>query len=241
MSYGTLYLLPVFLGDELPELLSPEVIRLSNSLCDFIVENEKTARAFLKKTGTNIPMAELRLQVLDEHTPVSAVPALLTPLIEGRDTGLMSEAGCPGIADPGSELVRLAHAKGIRVVPMSGPSSILLGLMGSGLNGQRFRFLGYLPREKGDRRTALKELEKEVRRTGETQVFIETPYRNDAMVEDLLQVLSPDLLLSIGCELDSASGSIHTKPVGEWKKETPLVGKRPCIFLIGAGPAFRAR
>lgn len=239
MSLGTLYLIPVFLGDARPELLSPTLIRTAGSLQDFVVENEKSARAFLKAIGTLVPMPQLRLQVLDEHTPPEAVASMLTPLLEGRDVGLMSEAGAPGIADPGSELVRLAHGKGIRVVPFSGPSSILLGLMASGLNGQRFRFHGYLPRDKADRQNALKNLEKEIRRTGETQLFIETPYRNQAMVEDLLNTLSSDILLCIGREMDSTRGAVLTKPVGEWKKARPELGKNPCIFLLGSGPAWR--
>ncbi|MFM2206624.1 MAG: hypothetical protein RL213_599 [Bacteroidota bacterium] len=233
MPYGKLFLLPVFLGDEDPGRLSASLVTCAAGLTDFVVENEKTARAFLKKIGTRIPQQELRLQVLDEHTPPGEIPGLLTPALDGRDIGLMSEAGCPGIADPGSELVRLAHLKGIKVVPHSGPSSILLGLMGSGLNGQRFRFLGYLPREKNARRTAIKDLEKEIRRSGETQIFIETPYRNDAMLEDLLSVLSPEIHLCIGCGLDSEDALLLTKQVTEWRKNPPSTGKRPCIFLAG--------
>lgn len=239
MSYGTLFLIPVFLGDTRSDLLSPTLVRIAGTLTDFIVENEKSARAFLKAIGTPVPMQQLRLQVLDEHTAPEAVAALLGPLLEGRDAGLMSEAGCPGIADPGSELVRIAHEKGIRVVPLAGPSSILLGLMASGLNGQRFRFHGYLPREKADRQSTIKQLEKELRRSGETQIFIETPYRNQAVLDDLLSTLSPDVLVCIGRELDSAQGSVLTKPVSEWKKKRPDLGKHPCIYLLGNGPAWR--
>jgi 16S rRNA (cytidine1402-2'-O)-methyltransferase len=233
MPYGKLYLLPVFLGDEDPGRLSAQLVSRAAGLTDFVVENEKTARAFLKKIGTRIPQQELKLQVLDEHTPAGEIPDLLAPLLEGRDIGLMSEAGCPGIADPGSELVRLAHHKGITVVPHSGPSSILLGLMGSGLNGQRFRFLGYLPREKNARRSAIKDLEKEIRRSGETQIFIETPYRNDALLEDLLSVLSPEIYLCIGCGLDSEDSFLLTRQVAGWRKQPPATGKKPCIFLAG--------
>ncbi|MFM2135202.1 MAG: hypothetical protein RL021_602, partial [Bacteroidota bacterium] len=134
---------------------------------------------------------------------------------------------------------RLAHAKGIRIVPLSGPSSILLGLMASGLNGQRFRFHGYLPREKSDRQSALKQLEKDIRRSGETQIFIETPYRNQALLEDMLSTLQTDILLCIGRELDSDKGSVLTKSISDWKKTRPELGKQPCIYLLGAGPAWR--
>ncbi len=233
MSYGRLYLLPVFLGTPDPELLSKRLIDTIHGLRQFVVENEKTARAFLKSVGTPIPQTELSLEILDEHTDIKSVPDLLKPLLNGNDVGLMSEAGCPGIADPGSELVRLAHLNNIQVVPLAGPSSILLGLMASGLNGQRFRFLGYLPREGKDRIQTLKELEREVYKTGETQIFIETPYRNQQLLEDILNQLDPELYLSIGCELNDLAESCITRTIGSWKKQPPSVHKRPCIFLIG--------
>lgn len=239
MSYGRLFLLPVFLGDPRPELLSPELIRTAHSLKHFIVENEKTARAFLKSIGTPVPMPELAFRVLDEHTATSDLPPLLDWLLQGIDVAVMSEAGCPGVADPGSELVRLAHGKGIKVVPFAGPSSILLGLMASGLNGQRFRFVGYLPREKQERRNALKGLEKEVQKSGETQLFIETPYRNDALLEDLFTTLGGDTLLCIACDLNCSNEEIRTRSISEWKKSPFYPGKRPCVFFLGSGPAYR--
>ena len=234
-AFGTLYLLPVYLGQPDPDKLSQQLIRTAKELSHFIVENEKTARAFLKSICTPVPMAELVLHVLDEQTPPASIPTLLEPLLNGINCGLMSEAGCPGIADPGSELVRLAHAKGIKVVPMAGPSSILLGLMASGLNGQRFRFHGYLPREGNERKQALRELEKEIRRNGETQIFIETPYRNHAMLDDILEQLSGDILLSIGCDLNDVKELMATRSVHEWKSNRPDLHKRPCIFLLGQG------
>lgn len=232
-GYGKLYLLPVFLGQPDPDKLSPQLLTKARTLSHFVVENEKTARAFLKAIGTPVPMSELSLSVLDEQTPAAAIPSLLDPLLKGIDCGLMSEAGCPGIADPGSELVRLAHAKGIPVVPFAGPSSILLGLMASGLNGQRFRFHGYLPREANERKQALRELEKEIRRSGETQLFIETPYRNQAMFDDILEQISGEILLAIGCELNDVNEMMITRSLQEWKKNRPDLHKRPCIFLLG--------
>ncbi|MEY4594446.1 MAG: hypothetical protein RIQ47_856, partial [Bacteroidota bacterium] len=193
-GYGKLYLLPVYLGQPDTDFLSQRLIDTAKRLTHFIVENDKTARAFLKSIGTPTPMAELSLQELSEHTTATSLPSLLAPMLNGNDCGLMSEAGCPGIADPGSELVRLAHQKGIQVIPLAGPSSILLGLMASGLNGQRFRFNGYLPREANERKAKLRELEKEIRRSGETQLFIETPYRNQAMLADIVEQLDPELL-----------------------------------------------
>ncbi|MFM7218013.1 MAG: SAM-dependent methyltransferase [Bacteroidota bacterium] len=230
---GTLFLIPVYLGASDANQLPLAVIDTAKRLRHFIVENEKTARAFLSSIRTPVPQQELSLTVLDEHTTPEEVPSLIAPLLEGIDCGLMSEAGCPGVADPGSAVVALAHHRGIRVVPLAGPSSILLGLMASGLNGQRFRFHGYLSRESGVRKEQLRSMEKEVMKSGETQLFIETPYRNQAMLEDLLAVLAPDTSLCIACDLASSSEMVLSKSISAWKSSKPDLHKRPCIFLIG--------
>ena len=188
-SYGTLYLIPVTLGDDnINQVLPAEVIKITQNLENFVVETEKPARHFLSTIKTAKPVRELTLNLLNEHTLDKDVTALLAPLLTGKDVGLMSDAGCPGIADPGAKLVELAHQKGIRVVPFVGPSSILLSLMASGLNGQQFAFLGYLPVDKTARNVRLKEIEKRSQTHNETQIFIETPYRNQHMLEAILSV-----------------------------------------------------
>ena len=183
MATGTLYLIPTPLGPKpLDHVLPEETRRIAARLTHFIVEHPKTARAFLKEVGTATPLQQLHLAELSEHTPAAALQDLLAPLLAGEDAGLMSEAGCPAVADPGANLVRLAHASGIPVKPLIGPSSILLALMASGLAGQRFSFHGYLPAKTDERERALKELEKRAEKEDATQIFIETPYRNQAML-----------------------------------------------------------
>lgn len=237
---GTLYLIPVYLGDPDLSQLPAVALEKARSIKHFVVENEKSARAFLKSIGTPVPQNDLEFLVLDEHTKDEEFDALLKPLIAGNDVGLMSEAGCPGIADPGSPLVRLAHLKHIRAVPLVGPSSILLGLMASGLNGQRFRFHGYLSREKAERRDQLKVLSKETIKTGETQIFIETPYRNDSIIEDILTFVEPAVTLCIASDLSTKQESIRSLPISDWKKMKNEIGKKPCVFLLGA-PAISSR
>ncbi len=185
-SLGTLYLIPVTLGDDnIARVLPTEVISIAQQLDTFVVENEKTARHFLSTIKTKKPVRELQLLTLNEHTTEQELPALLKPLLAGVDIGLMSEAGCPGVADPGARLAELAHRKGIKVMPLVGPSSILLSLMASGFNGQRFTFLGYIPADKAARILRLKEIEKNSTKNHETQIFIETPYRNSHLLEDI--------------------------------------------------------
>ena len=235
MPHGTLYLIPTPLGEQsLSHLLPPEVIVRAAALEIFVVENAKTARAFLKSLPTKTPIQALDLKVLDEHTARQDVQALLAPLLAGKDVGLISEAGCPAVADPGAALVRLAHQQGIRVVPLVGPSSILLALMASGLCGQRFRFHGYLPVDKTARKSALLALEKDVAARDETQIFIETPYRNQQMLQTILDscLSSTDLCLAIDVSL--ATENIATRTVAEWKKQTPDLDKRPAVFLLQA-------
>lgn len=231
---GTLYLLPVTLGDDqLTRALPADVIGLAQRLDTFVVENEKTARRFLGLIKTIKPVRELEMLLLNEHTDDKALPALLAPLLAGKDVGLMSEAGCPGIADPGAKLAELAHRKGIRVVPLVGPSSILLGLMASGFNGQRFTFLGYLPSDKAERIKALKALEQTSQRLGETQIFIETPYRNQHMLEDILSHCQSQTRLCIASNVSLEQELIISRPIAEWRKSTlPDLHKQPTVFLL---------
>ena len=231
---GTLYFIPVTLGDDnITQVLPQEVIMQARQLETFVVENEKTARHFLSAIKHPKPIRELTLKTLSQHTEDQDIPALLTPLLAGVDVGLMSEAGCPGIADPGAKLAAIAHEKGIKVAPLVGPSSILLGLMASGLNGQRFTFLGYLPTDKAARIHALKEIEKLSRSRGETQLFIETPYRNQHMLEDILANCNDNTKLCIACNISLQDELIMTKAVKDWKKSTlPILHKKPTVFLL---------
>ena len=234
MSLGTLYLIPVTLGDDIiSKALPPDVVSLTQRLETFIVENEKTARRFLGAIKPLKPVRELKLLTLNEHTTENALPALLAPLLDGQDVGLMSEAGCPGIADPGAQLAALAHKKGIRVAPLVGPSSILLSLMASGLDGQRFTFLGYIPSDKAARVQKLRELEQESRKRRETQVFIETPYRNQHLLEDILATCNGESRLCVACNVSLDSELILTQRIADWKK-TPLpdLHKKPTVFLL---------
>lgn len=231
---GMLYMLPVpLIEDGISRSLPSEAISLAQRLDTFIVENEKTARRFLSQIKTLKPVRELTLLTLNEHTADKELPGLLTSLLAGKDVGLMSEAGCPGIADPGARLVALAHQKGIPVSPLAGPSSILLGLMASGFNGQRFRFLGYLPSGKNERIQQIKTLEKESQKSNETQIFIETPYRNQHLLEDILASCLPQTRLCVACDLTSDRQLIISKPISEWRTAPlPDLHKRPTIFLI---------
>ena len=234
MTSGTLYFIPVTLGDDnLTSALPPDVISIAQKLDIFVVENEKTARRFLGLIKTHKPVRELTLYTLNEHTDDKAVSALLAPLLGGKDIGLMSEAGCPGIADPGAKLATLAHEKGIRITPLVGPSSILLSLMASGLNGQRFTFLGYLPTDKAARIQRLKEIEKLSQKYNETQIFIETPYRNQHLLDDILNNCYPDTRLCIACNINLQEEYIVTKRVKEWKQlALPDLHKKPTVFLL---------
>jgi len=234
LSHGTLYLIPVTLGDDaIAKALPPDVVATAQRLDTFVVENEKTARRFLGAIKTAKPVRELTLLTLNEHTSDQELPALLAPLLAGQDIGLMSEAGCPGVADPGAQLVALAHRHNIRVVPLVGPSSILLALMASGLDGQRFTFLGYLPSDKTERVKKIREIEQESRKRHETQIFIETPYRNDRLLEDLLATCQPHTRLCVACNLTLETERIISNPVQDWKKSPlPDLHKQPTIFLL---------
>ena len=232
----TLFLIPTPLGTADTPCLLPHEQAFITGLTDFVVEAEKTARAHLKHLGIHTPIRELNLQTLNEHTPNQALPELLAPLQAGRDMGLLSEAGCPAVADPGANLVALAHQAGFEVKPLVGPSSILLALMASGANGQNFAFKGYLPAEKGARLTALKALEQYSRQHHETALFIETPYRNDALLANAVQHLHPNTRLCVACDLTLPSQTIISKTIDEWRKlpSLPDLKKRPTIFVLWA-------
>ena len=233
MKPGILYLIPSLLSEENAAVIPDETKKILFSLRHFIVENEKTARHFLKALNYPNPLPEVIMHVLNEHTPHKDVEALLQPVVEGNHAGLVSEAGCPAVADPGSDLVRIAHLKNITVVPLTGPSSILLAVMASGMNGQRFAFSGYLPKERAARIKTLRELEKNCLNKNETQVFIEAPYRNQHLLEDIMQNCSGSLLLCLAADLTSPNQSVKTKMISEWKKNVPNIQKIPVVFLLG--------
>ena len=238
MKFGTLYLIPVTLGDDriaqqINHVIPPNVVAIAQKLEFFVVESEKSARHFLSAIKTAKPVRELTLNLLNEHTDEKTIPDLLKPLLAGQDVGLMSDAGCPAIADPGAKLVALAHQKGVRVMPLVGPSSILLSLMASGLNGQQFAFLGYLPVDKQARNLKLKEIEKRAQTHNETQIFIETPYRNMHMLEALLSTCHANTRLCIASQASLPDEMIVTKTINGWKQSTlPDLHKKPTVFLL---------
>lgn len=231
---GTLYLIPVPLGPVAPETcLPPDTLAVARRLDRFVVERAKTARAHLKAMGHPLPLQSIAMQELNEHTPASAIADLLAPLVAGHDLGLLSEAGCPAVADPGANLVRAAHAAGIAVVPLVGPSSILLALMASGLGGQRFAFHGYLPAKEPERSRSIQALEKAARRDQATQLFIETPYRAAALLDALAATLSPAMLVSVGADLGLPGQFIRAQRAQDWRGCSDLVKDRLVVFGIG--------
>lgn len=232
MGKGTLYLVPSGLGGDVAPLLPPATLDVLRRLQYFVAENPKSARAFLKAAGYSRPLQEVTMQTLDEHTPADALPELLRPVEEGADCGLVSEAGCPAVADPGAALVRRAHANRIRVIPLVGPSALLLALMGSGLNGQRFAFHGYLPVERAARAKKLVQLERESDNAEVAQIFIETPYRNDALLEGIIASCRGDTLLCVAVDLTLATEDIRTLPISEWKAKPPTLNRRPAVFVL---------
>ena len=234
---GTLYLIPVALGDAAwAEFLPQRTRDIACGLGHFVVENAKTARAELKRMGHPQPLRELAIEQLPEKPDGKQIEQLLAPLQAGQNLGLMSEAGCPGVADPGALLVQRAHELGIRVVPLVGPSSILLALMAAGLNGQQFAFHGYLPARDPERSARIGELEKESQRFNQTQVFIETPYRNEALFEALLKTCKPNTRLCVASNLTLADEHIATRRIAEWRTATPpSLHHRPTVFLLNAG------
>ncbi len=234
MSLGTLYLVPAWLSEDTrPEDVVPApVLARIHALAAFVAEDAKSARRYLAACGHPRPMRELAIVELNEHTAAADVPAMLAPLLGGQDAGLLSEAGVPAVADPGALLVAAAHVRGIRVVPLVGPSSILLALEASGLEGQRFRFVGYLPADSAARRAALVDLERQSARDRETQVFIETPYRNDALLADILQACRPATRLAVAAELTSSREWIRMDRIEAWRARAEALGKKPAIFLL---------
>lgn len=237
MDYGTLYLIPCPISDETaPWDVLPAANRdVMNSLDYFIVENTRSARRFLSKAGVERPIGELEFRELNEHTAAGReVEELVKPLLEGRSAGVISEAGVPGVADPGALAAEACHRLGIRVVPLVGPSSILLALMASGLNGQSFAFNGYLPVKPPERAKALRALERRAHAEGQSQIFIEAPYRNVKLLEQMLSVCGAETRLTVACDITSPDEYISTRSVGEWRRvPMPDIGKRPTIFIIG--------
>lgn len=233
MHPGSLFLIPVPLADNTPaKSFTPYLIDTINHINEYIVENSKTARRFLKEAGLKTPQSELIIHDYGKHNRDSNINDFFIGLLAGKDVGLMSEAGCPGIADPGAEIVAFAHQKGIKVIPLVGPSSILLALMASGFNGQSFTFHGYLPIDKVQRANKIKELEALAERHNQTQIFIETPFRNNPMLEEILRSCKAETRLCIACDLTSEDEFIQTKSIGEWKSQIPELHKRPAIFLL---------
>lgn len=230
---GKLYLIPTTLGDNEPlEVLPISVKKIIEQTDIYIVENEKTARHFIKKISSGKSQASLKLFLLNKYTDASLLPEFLEPCLDGINVGLISEAGCPGIADPGADVVKIAHQKNITVVPLVGPSSILLALMSSGMNGQSFAFNGYLPIDKGDRRKELKHLEQISFKQNQSQIFIETPYRNNKMLQDMCDSLEANTLVCVACDITLPTEYIKTLPISEWKKNIVDLHKRPTIFII---------
>lgn len=231
---GTLYLLPCPIAAESLEASLPaEVIATARRLEHFLVEDAKTARAFLKEVGHPKPMRDLAIDEIGHAPPADRIDAWLAPVVAGRDAAVVSEAGCPAVADPGGTLVAAAHARGIRVRPLVGPSSILLALMAAGLDGQRFRFLGYLPVPAGERSASLRALESESRARGETQVFIETPYRSASMFDAILAACAPSTLLAVAVDLTGPGEFVRMRTVQQWKAaEKPELQRRPAVFCL---------
>ena len=232
-STGVLYLIPTTLGECEPlDVLPLSVQRVIDSLEYFIVENDKTARKFIKLISPEKPQPSLKLFKLDKYADPMEVRTYLDVCTQGISVGLLSEAGVPAIADPGADIVKLAHEKGIRVVPLVGPSSIILAMMSSGFNGQNFAFNGYLPIDALEKKSALKNLEKISQEKNQSQIFIETPYRNDKFLQDLKAILHPSTMLCVACDVTLPTEYIKTLSISNWKNERPDLHKRPAIFII---------
>ena len=234
---GTIYMIPCPISDERDvwDVLPKANLDVMNSLDYFIVENTRSARRFLSRAGVERRIEELEFVELNEHTTSSGdVERMLKPVLEGRSAGVISEAGVPGVADPGADIVALAHRKGVRVVPLVGPSSILMSVMASGLNGQSFAFVGYLPIKDGERLKRLKELERRALQERQAQLFIEAPYRNVKLFETMLKTLQPNIRLTVATDITSPEEFILTLEVAEWRKRgVPDIAKRPTIFILG--------
>lgn len=233
MNKGKLYLIPAPLGDNDPsEVIPAPVLAAARELDCFVVEEIRTARRYLSRAGLKGHIDGLEFHELNEHTTPAATAELLRLFDNGRSIGLISEAGLPAVADPGAQLVALCHREGIEVVPLVGPSSLMLALMASGLNGQSFAFAGYIPAKTEERRTAIRRLEKRSAAEHQTQILIETPYRNDSLMGDLLSCLSGKTLLCIAADITLPDAFIRTRTVAQWKEHPITIGKRPCVFLF---------
>lgn len=231
---GELYLIPNLLGEtSIDSALPPLVASITGKISHFVVEEEKSARRFIKQLCPERVIRDISLQVLNKHTKPDEIERLAAPLLAGNDVGIISEAGCPGIADPGAELVRYAHELGIRVHPLVGPCSMTLALMASGFNGQRWRFLGYLPIDNNERREMIRSIERDLYETNETQIVMDTPYRNQRLLDDLLATCRPDTRICIASALTTSEESIQVHSVKTWRTQTTNLPKLPTLFLVG--------
>lgn len=229
---GTLYLIPTIIAEDTFDCLAPQVKEVSNALTYFLVENIRTARRFLSALGVERPIPELEFEELSKKTSEAEVEKLMQPLLKGQDVGVMSEAGCPGIADPGARAVAWAHRHSVKVVPLVGPSSIFLALMASGFSGQSFAFHGYLPIQPKERGAAIQSLEQQAGKLRQTQIFMETPYRNEKLFQQILKTCHPQTQLCIARGVTGSEEMIRTLSIAEWRKETPALHKVPTIFLL---------
>lgn len=230
---AALYLIPVTLGDtDIDRVLPNHNRTIIAGISHYVVENIRSARRFLRKSNPDIVIDDLTFYTLDEHTRPEEIASFLAPLRDGKSVGVISEAGCPAIADPGADLVAIAQREGLPVVPLVGPSSILMSLMASGFNGQSFAFNGYLPVEPAERTRKIKQLEQRAYSEDQTQIFIETPYRNHKMIEELVRTCRPTTRLCVACDISCEGEEIHTRTIAQWKKAKYDIQKRPAIFLI---------
>ncbi|AHM61731.1 uroporphyrin-III C/tetrapyrrole methyltransferase [Flammeovirgaceae bacterium 311] len=237
---GRLFLIPSVLAENTAAAVIPQQVQeLCKSIQYYLCENIRTSRRFISSLKLGITIEELQLEELSKDTPDVDVPKLLAPLLHGHDVGLLSEAGCPAVADPGARAVAHAHKLGIQVVPLVGPSSILMALMASGLNGQEFAFKGYLPVKNPQRTQAIKELEK-LAGGGQSQIFMETPYRNNHLLADVLENCQPGMLLCIAANITGPTETIRTRTIAEWKKQQPDLHKQPAIFILGSVPSYKS-
>ncbi len=235
MNKGKLYLIPSPLGDNDPsEVIPAPVLESLKRFRTFVVEEIRTARRYLSRAGLKGMIDSLEFHELNEHTPQAQIESYLKLFDDGNDVALISEAGLPAVADPGAQLVALAHRHGISVIPETGPSSLMLALMASGLNGQSFAFCGYLPAKSDERKARLKAIEKLSAAASQTQIFIETPYRNDSMLKDITDVCHPETRLCIAADITLPDAMIKTATVSEWRKSGTVIGKRPCVFILQA-------
>jgi len=232
---GKIYLIPTTLGDsDISSVIPNDVVEIVNQIDYYIVEDERTARRYLKKLKIVKTIDELTFFVLNKHTETKDIPSFLNPAKSGNNIGIISEAGCPGIADPGNDIVRLAHESGIQVVPLVGPSSILMALISSGMNGQNFAFNGYLPFDKTDKSAKIKQLESRSRTEKQSQIFMETPFRNQSILETIVNSCSSSTKLCIATDISLKTEYIKTDTIANWKKKLPEINKRPTIFIIQA-------